>query len=225
MSIRRSLCCLALAGCALGAAAQTATVTYEYDALGRLVSTDYPNGNITDYTYDDAGNRLSVVTAPPPPNNAPIAVDDAYTQDVSTTVDYDVVANDTDADSDPLTLTAVTGSGASIVSNQLRYAAPSTAGTYTVDYDISDGNGGTDTGTVTLTVEALPVLARDAAGNAVAPYYITTDTIPGGYIYTLRSFPFLPVITWQNSDCNTPNPGSLAAGYSFTGNGCEIRED
>jgi YD repeat-containing protein len=33
------------------------TVTYVYDALGRLQEVQYPNGNAVTYTLDPAGNR------------------------------------------------------------------------------------------------------------------------------------------------------------------------
>lgn len=33
------------------------TTTYKYDALGRVVEVDYPDGSIVYYSYDAAGNR------------------------------------------------------------------------------------------------------------------------------------------------------------------------
>lgn len=35
------------------------TATYQYDALGRLISVTRSNGSTTTYTYDAAGNRTS----------------------------------------------------------------------------------------------------------------------------------------------------------------------
>ncbi|MDV6331319.1 RHS repeat domain-containing protein [Asticcacaulis sp. 201] len=34
---------------------------YKYDAQGRVVEVDYPNGAKVTYTYDAAGNRTQVV--------------------------------------------------------------------------------------------------------------------------------------------------------------------
>jgi len=35
------------------------TVTYTYDALGRLIKLTFDNGTTQTYTYDAAGNRLT----------------------------------------------------------------------------------------------------------------------------------------------------------------------
>ena len=58
------LCAATLAGLP----AHAGSVSYSYDALGRLASTVYSNGasatTIT-YSYDPGGNRTSVVTTTP----------------------------------------------------------------------------------------------------------------------------------------------------------------
>ena len=52
------LALIAAAGLILVAgAAQAGTTTYKYDALGRVIEVDYPDGSIVAYTYDAAGNR------------------------------------------------------------------------------------------------------------------------------------------------------------------------
>jgi hypothetical protein len=49
-----------------GAAQAAETVTYSYDALGRLISVSHAgtvnNGQQTSYTYDSADNRTNVTT-------------------------------------------------------------------------------------------------------------------------------------------------------------------
>jgi YD repeat-containing protein len=49
---------------------------YNYDALGRLIEVYYPNGKVTHYRYDAAGNRTEKTTddgfppsSPTPPAN------------------------------------------------------------------------------------------------------------------------------------------------------------
>jgi len=60
-----------------------AIITYTYDSLNRLTSVDYGNGGTITYTYDAAGNRLTLISTPPPdltPPTTPVIIDDgAYT--------------------------------------------------------------------------------------------------------------------------------------------------
>jgi len=51
-----------------GLAAHAGSVSYSYDALGRLATVVYNNGTATttiSYSYDAAGNRTSVATTSP----------------------------------------------------------------------------------------------------------------------------------------------------------------
>ena len=59
---------LAAGLCAVALAASAGSVSYSYDALGRLASTVYGDGSSTTtitYSYDAAGNRTSVATTSP----------------------------------------------------------------------------------------------------------------------------------------------------------------
>ena len=72
--VLRSLVCASLV-CAFGsAAAATETITYTYDAKGRLIKVERTgtvnNGVTTQYTHDKADNR-SNVTVTGSPNSSP----------------------------------------------------------------------------------------------------------------------------------------------------------
>ncbi len=65
---------------------------YEYDAIGQLTSVTYPDGLITHYSYDAAGNRISTVegplTTPYTTNNV-----NQYTDVGGVTFEYDANGN------------------------------------------------------------------------------------------------------------------------------------
>ena len=69
----RRACALLLAGFAT-AACLAASVSYEYDAAGRLRRVTNVDGKVTDYTLDAAGNRTNVATAVPAGSPASITV-------------------------------------------------------------------------------------------------------------------------------------------------------
>lgn len=92
-------------------------------------------------------------------NTAPQAIDDQFTinEDVNFTL-FDVLANDIDSDLDNLIISdaSVDIGSVNIVNGQIQYSAPqNTNGVASITYRISDGNGGTDTGTVYITINAI----------------------------------------------------------------------
>ena len=97
------------------------------------------------------------VAAPAGANTAPEAGDDAGTVaagEVLTFAVADLLGNDTDVDGDPLSVIAVSnaqGGSVEIVDGEIRFTAGA-AGGASFDYTVSDGRGGTDTGTVAVTV-------------------------------------------------------------------------
>ncbi|MEM9797124.1 MAG: Ig-like domain-containing protein [Pseudomonadota bacterium] len=104
------------------------------------------------------------------PNNGPVANADTASLQEDGTVLIDVLANDTDLDGDDLAITAVGGAASGTVSiegGQLRYTPDvEFSGAEEITYEISDGLGGTATGTVSITVEAVndnPVAQDDIA--------------------------------------------------------------
>ncbi|OAN75556.1 hypothetical protein A8B78_16215 [Jannaschia sp. EhC01] len=119
------------------------------------------NGPVTiDYTVSDGNGGTdegqAVVTVGAV-NDGPTAVDDSVTTDEDTAITIDVVDNDTDPDGDPLEVVGATVPAnqgtVEIVGNEVVFTpAENYNGPAEITYTITDGNGGTDTGTVNVTV-------------------------------------------------------------------------
>lgn len=134
------------------------TVTFTYDVT---------DGDVT------ATGSVTVTVA----NAAPVAVDDTASTPSGTAVTVDVLGDDTDANipgtDQVLTVTGATADhGATVVvetDGRLTVTpAAGFAGDVTVTYTVSDGAGGTDTGTLVVTVaNAAPVVP---AVNRTTPY-------------------------------------------------------
>jgi len=108
------------------------------------------------------------------PNQPPIALNDVATTAESSSVNVPVLNNDFDADDDEISLTAVetpNNGTVSIEENQLLYTPTANfTGTDSFTYRISDGNGGTDSATVSVTVEPdnlAPLALDDVATTQV----------------------------------------------------------
>ncbi|MEK8048232.1 Ig-like domain-containing protein, partial [Ideonella margarita] len=180
---------------------------------GTLTFTPTPNFNgtlnltytATDGTGTPVGANITITVTPV--NDAPVANDDTVTVTEDTPVSGNVLGNDTDADGDTLTVTAVTvdrnGDG---TPDTVTPGTPVTIttggtpvgtllvnpdGTFTftpasdyngpvppVTYTVTDGQGGTDTGTLTLVVSPVDdasVLAADT--NTVAQDTLATGNV------------------------------------------------
>lgn len=160
--------------------------TFTYDPNGQfdyLDSEEEANDNFT-YTVEDGngGSDTAKVEITINGNGIPEAVDETFTTNEDIVISDNVLANDTDPDGDPLTVTEVNGAAAS-VGQQITLASGAflklnADGTFTYEpngqfdslesgetasdrfsYTVSDGNGGTDTATVDITIEASDVLA------------------------------------------------------------------
>ncbi|MEP3225399.1 MAG: Ig-like domain-containing protein [Parasphingorhabdus sp.] len=156
------------------ATALNGTVTIAPD--GTLTYTPDPDFNGVDtitYVISD-GNGGSSTAAVDVTVNAvndpPVAVDDVATTNEDTPVTIGVLGNDTDIDGDPLTVTAATSPDGTVVINPdgtITFTPnPDFNGPTTITYTISDGNGGTSTATVAVTVDAVndpPVANMDSA--------------------------------------------------------------
>ena len=92
-------------------------------------------------------------------NNAPIAVDDEATIDRDQTIVLNVAGNDTDVDGDPLQVVDIVDAPSQGVAfltpdGQLVYDPnPDATGMDTFTYQISDGRGGTDIGSVKINID------------------------------------------------------------------------
>ena len=101
-------------------------------------------------------------------NTQPIALDDTAQTRLNTPLSIDVLLNDSDADSDTLKISSANAmfGQVSIIDNQLMYEpAPSFFGIETIIYGISDGEGGSDSATLLVTVLAnsAPITTEDLA--------------------------------------------------------------
>ena len=170
--------------------------------------TDYVGTDTFDYTVtDDNATGTATVTVTvnaAQENTPPAAADDTATTPPNTAVDIDVLANDSDADGDALSIDADRLDGphhgsASVVSvmvdggtvEQIRYTpAPDHVGTDTFVYAVSDRTD-TDTATVTVTVNTRPTATDDAATTAFgAPVTIdvlANDSDADGHRLTVTS--------------------------------------
>jgi PKD repeat protein len=124
---------------------------------------DFSGTDSFTYTVSDPDGHTdegSVSVRVTPMNDPPTAVDDDLTTDEDVVGSVDVLANDTDPDNDPLSVTAFvqgTHGSVSCASAGLCTYLPNHdfSGTDSFAYTISDGNGGASTATVNVTVEPL----------------------------------------------------------------------
>ncbi|WP_028651536.1 Ig-like domain-containing protein [Nocardioides halotolerans] len=101
-------------------------------------------------------------------NRAPVAPDQAATTAAGTSVQVTLAA--TDPDGDALTFTSTDGT---VAGNKLTYAAPKDfVGTKVLGYTVTDGNGGSTHGTVTVTVTK----AASTTTLKVSPRKVTTKS-------------------------------------------------
>lgn len=165
---------------------------------------------------------------------APDAVNDAASVSEDSGANaINVLANDTDANGDLLTIIAVTqGAHGSVVNNTTSVSYTPAANYFGSDsftYTVDDGNGGTDTATVTVTVTNVndaPVAVANAYSvnqntvlNVAAPGVLANDSdIDGDVLQSVLCSGASNGVVMLNTNGSftyTPNPG-FAGSDSFT---------
>jgi titin len=149
------------------------------------------------YTISDGQGSTSTATVNINVNAPPIAVNDsALVQQNSSNNSLAVQANDSDPDGDPLTITntstPIHGTASINGSNILYIPMAGYFGPDSFNYTISDGQGGTSTATVNITVNGTPVANNDAftvqqnsANNSLAVQ--ANDSDPDGDPLTITN--------------------------------------
>lgn len=154
-------------------------------------------------------------------NVAPVAEDDIATTAQGQLVSIDVIDNDSDVNTDTLSITSVSAAAngsTDIVAGEVTYTpAPGFSGTDTFTYVVSDGNGGEDSATVTVTVVVvnLPPVAEDdsavtAEATAVNIDVLANDTDDGDQLtVSIVTGPAngSAVVAADNSISYEPEPG------------------
>ena len=153
-------------------------------------------------------------------NDGPIATDDDTSTEEDMAVVLDVVSNDSDPNSDPLTISKISsppsnGTVTIVDANAgtIRYS-PSLdfSGEDVFEYLISDGHGGTDVATVTITVNQVndPPIATDDAtstdqGDSVSVNALLNDSDPENDPLTVTgvSLPSGGTVTIMNDTAGT----------------------
>src|SRR5439155_1200119 len=126
---------------------------------------------ISDGNGGTASALITVTVSPA--NDPPVAVDDAANTAEDVPVTISALDNDSDVDGDSLTITSLSPTNGTAVivggTNVVFTPATNLNGTATIGYTISDGNGGTNSALITVTVSAVndpPVAVDDAANTS-----------------------------------------------------------
>jgi hypothetical protein len=127
---------------------------------------DFSGSDTFTYTVSDGegGTATAIVTVTiNPVNDPPVAVDDVAVTDEGVAVEINVLANDSDSDSDPLVVSdyqvtsAYSGTVNCTTAGVCIYTPPTAfTGTDTFTYTASDGKGGTSSATVAVTLSPAP---------------------------------------------------------------------
>jgi lysophospholipase L1-like esterase len=149
------------------------TVNIVQNEIFYTPDTDFTGIDTFNYQIDDGNGGTDTATVNvnvANVNEIPSSANDSVTTNEDTAVSINVLANDSDADGDNLNIASVSSPNngiTAIVDNQIVYTpAANFNGVDSFNYQVGDGNGGTQTATVTVNVAPvndLPVANNDTA--------------------------------------------------------------
>ena len=152
------------------ASAQNGSVTFSGGIVTYTPNANFSGSDTINYTISDGNggtDSATVAVTVTEQNDPPVANNDTATvvEDSRNNV-INVTANDTDPDRDTLTVTAASAQSGSVTfgGGNVTYTPNANFwGTDRINYTISDGNGGSDSAVVTVTVTAVndPPVAND----------------------------------------------------------------
>ncbi|MBN7818750.1 Ig-like domain-containing protein [Bowmanella yangjiangensis] len=148
------------------------TISEDGLSLWYTAPQDFIGNDTLSYTINDGnnGSASATVTIALYYNMAPVITDSSASTDDQTPIDINVLQHASDADGDTLSIssaTAQTGSVSISASQQLRYTPKAGfSGMDTIHVQISDGRGGVASATVSVTVQAVPVVVPPSEGRS-----------------------------------------------------------
>jgi hypothetical protein len=135
------------------------SVTIAANAINYKPAANYNGSDSFSYTVNDGFGGTATATvsvAVTAVNDNPVAMNDSATVKISSSITINPLANDKDVDGDTLTIvsnTKPTKGTVTLSNNVMTYKAGSKTSTDSFSYTIRDNNGGTATGTITVSIK------------------------------------------------------------------------
>eukprot|EP01080_Neovahlkampfia_damariscottae_P005925 gene5925-9755_t len=185
---------------------------------------------VVETTNDLVGGISNITVSVVVTNDAPIAVDDTFTNHKWGTVQtYDVLSNDNDPSSDPITIKSVAtpAHGTAVIeNNKIKFTADTFVGLVQFTYTITDGNKDATAKISITTANNAPVANDDAASihwtessTGVTISVLTNDKDADGDSLTVTavSSPSIGIATINGGSTITYKPtGSFVGTATFT---------
>ncbi|WP_128107313.1 Ig-like domain-containing protein [Mycolicibacterium elephantis] len=203
--------------------ASNGTVTLTDGVITYTPDVDFHGTDSFTYTIADGNGgtaSATVYVTVDPVNNAPVAVDDIVRVDENSTTNViDVLGNDTDADGDDLSVTAVGPAGngtVKLTDGVVTYTpSPDFDGTDSFTYTIGDGRGGSATATVTVTAKDADTITFDD-GARPSETFLSDD---GNRIYVLTGGELRIVDRATREWVDTVELGVTPSGFTMSRDG------